>query len=147
MRNGLLIICCFLIIDGCKNKNRIPADIIPQKKMQAVLWDMMRADQFLSDFVLNKDSSLDKRTESIKLYSRVFAIHHISKEQYERSFSFYKTHPALFKLLMDSLSTAKAEAPTEMITQPVPADSLRSSLRKMQQLDTFKSLRRKKAIL
>jgi len=141
MRTGLLIICCSLVIAGCKNKNKVPPDIIPQKKMQAVLWDMMRADQFLSDFVFNKDSSLDKRTRSIQLYNRVFAIHHISKEQYEKSFSFYKTHPALFKVIMDSLSTAKATAPAEMITQPVPPDSLR------QHPDTFKSLRRKKAIL
>src|SRR5258705_12322204 len=117
MRTGLLIICCSLIITGCKNKNRVPADIIPQKKMQAILWDMMRPDKFLSDFVLNKDPSLDKRTESIKLYSRVFAIHHISRDQYERSFSFYKTHPAIFKVLMYSLSAAKTEAPTDMIKQ------------------------------
>ncbi|HMK25332.1 MAG TPA: DUF4296 domain-containing protein [Chitinophagaceae bacterium] len=147
MRTGLLIICCSLIIAGCKNKNRIPANIIPQKKMQAVLWDMMRADQFLADFVLNKDSSLDKRTESIKLYTRVFAIHHISKEQYERSFSFYKTHPALFKVIMDSLSTAKTEAPTEMIKQPVLPDSLQASPGKMHRVDSIKSLRRKKDVL
>ena len=115
MRTALLIICCLLIIAGCKNKNRIPADILPQKKMQAILWDMMRADQFLSDFVLNKDTGLDKRTESIKLYSRVFALHHTSMEEYERSFSFYKTHPALLKVIMDSLSTEKNAAPTEMI--------------------------------
>ena len=146
MRTELLIICCSLIIAGCKNKNRIPADIIPQKKMQAILWDMMRADQFLSDFVLNKDPGLDKRTESIKLYTRVFAIHHISKEQYEKSFSFYKTHPALFKVIMDSLSTAKTEAPTEMIKQPVPPDSFRASPRKTQQADSIKPLRRKKVL-
>src|SRR5258705_6934013 len=146
MRTGLLIICCSLIITGCKNKNRIPADVIPQKKMQAILWDMMRADQFLSDFVLNKDPSLDKRTESIKLYSRVFAIHHISKEQYARSFSFYKTHPALFKAMMDSLSIPKTEAPTEMIKQPVPRDSLQASPGRMPQADTIKPLRRKKIL-
>jgi hypothetical protein len=146
MKTGLLIICCSLIITGCKNKNRIPADIIPQKKMQAILWDMMRADQFLTDFVLNKDPGLDKRTESIKLYTRVFTIHHISKEQYERSFSFYKMHPVLFKVMMDSLSIPKTEAPTEMIKQPVPPDSLQASPGKMQQPDSIKFLRRKKVL-
>jgi Domain of unknown function (DUF4296) len=146
MRTWLLIICCLFIVTGCKNKNGIPAGLIPQKKMQAILWDMMRADQFLSDFVLNKNSSLDKRTESIKLYSQVFAIHQISKEQYEKSFSFYKTHPALFKVIMDSLSTPETEAPTEMIKQPVASDSLQTSPVRLQQADSIKSFRRKKIL-
>ncbi len=146
MRTGLLIIFCLFIITGCKNKNRIPADIIPQKKMQAILWDMMRADQFLGDFVLNKDSGLDKRAESIKLYGQVFAIHQISKEQFGESFSFYKTHPALFKVIMDSLSIPKTEAPAEMIKQPVPGDSLQASRKRMPQADTVKRFRKKKII-
>ena len=88
MRIGLFIICCSFIISGCKNNNRIPSAIIPAKKMQAILWDIMRADQFLGDFVLPKDSSLDKKTESARLYGQVFSIHHISKEQFGESFSF-----------------------------------------------------------
>jgi Domain of unknown function (DUF4296) len=147
MRTGLLIICCSIIIAGCKNKNSVPAGIIPQKKMQAIIWDMMRADQFLTDFVLNKDTSLDKRTESIRLYTQVFTIHQISKEQYEESFSFYKTHPALFKAIMDTLSQPKtAETPTEMIKQPVPEDSLRVLPGKKQYADSIKPLRRKKIL-
>jgi hypothetical protein len=147
MRTGLFIICFSIIITGCKNKNRIPAGIIPQKKMQTILWDMMRADLFLSDFVLNKDSNLDKRTESIKLYRQVFAIHHISKEQYEKSFSFYKTHPDLFKVIMDSLSQPNTEAPTEMIKEPVLQDSFQQSPRKMPQPDTVNPFRKKKSFL
>jgi hypothetical protein len=144
MRTWLLIICCLFIITGCKNKNRIPADIIPQKKMQVILWDMLRADQFLSDFVLNKDSGLDKKAERIKLYGQVFAIHHISKEQFGESFSFYKTHPALFNMIMDSLSMPKTDAPTEMIKQPVPRDSLQATPVKMPPADTAIHFRKKK---
>ena len=146
MRTGLFIACFLIIITGCKNKNRIPADIIPQRKMQSMLWDMMRADQFLSDFVLYKDSGLDKRTESINLYRQVFTIHQVTKERFAESFSFYKTHPALFKVIMDSLSQPKSEAPTEMIRQPISQDSLQPSPRKMQQADTVIHLRKKKVL-
>ena len=146
MRTGLFIACFLIIITGCKNKNRIPADIIPQRKMQSMLWDMMRADQFLSDFVLYKDSGLDKRTESINLYRQVFTIHQVTKERFAESFSFYKTHPALFKVIMDSLSQPKSEAPTEMIKQPISQDSLQPSPRKMQQADTVIHLRKKKVL-
>ena len=144
MRPRLLIICCLFFIIGCKNKNRIPAGVIPQKKMQAIVWDMMRADQFLTDFVLSKDSSLDKRTESIKLYTKVFAIHQISKEQYEQSFSFYKKHPALLIVIMDSISRPKTEAPTEMIRQNIPGDSFQQPPRKPSQADSFIQLPKKK---
>jgi hypothetical protein len=146
MKTGLFIICCSLVLSGCKNHDRIPAGIIPQKKMQAILWDMMRADQFLADFVLRKDSSLDKKTESTKLYGQVFSIHHISQEQFGKSFSFYKTHPALFKMIMDSLSMPTASAPTEMIKQPNLPDSNQRSVPGRARTDSVISLRRKKVI-
>ena len=66
MRTGLLIAVVLFFAAGCKNKNGIPNSVLPQKKMQAILWDMMRADQFLADYILNKDSSLNKTTESLK---------------------------------------------------------------------------------
>ncbi|HEY6063349.1 MAG TPA: hypothetical protein VIV35_07045, partial [Chitinophagaceae bacterium] len=75
-----------------------------------------------------------------------FAIYHISKEQFGESFSFYKTHPALFKVIMDSLSIPKTEAPTEMIKQPVSRDSLQASPPKIPQADSAIHFRRKKSI-
>lgn len=144
MRTRLLIIFSLFFIAGCKNKSGIPAGIIPQKKMQAIVWDMMRADQFLTDYVFSKDASLDKRAERIRLYNQVFSIHQISKEQYEESFSFYKTHPALFKVIMDSLSHPKAEAPTEMVNPPVLLDSAPQSPPKTPSADSVIRMRKQK---
>ena len=104
MRNFLWIVLLLFVTSGCKNKDSIPGTVLPPKKMQAVLWDMMRADQFLSDYVLNKDTSLKKIPESLKYYQQIFAIHKINKEQFQHSFSFYKSHPVLLKALMNSLS-------------------------------------------
>lgn len=104
MKSRLLILCLFFLGTGCKNKDRIPGNILPPSKMQAVLWDMMRADQFFTDFRLNKDTSLDIQEESIKMYRQIFNIHAISKEQFQQSFSFYQSHPAFLKEIMDSMS-------------------------------------------
>lgn len=104
MRNLLWIFLLLFITPGCKNKDSIPGTVLPPKKMQAVLWDMMRADQFLNDYVINKDTSLKKIPESLKYYQQIFAIHKINKEQFQQSFSFYQTHPVLLKALMDSIS-------------------------------------------
>jgi hypothetical protein len=110
------------------------------------LWDMMRADQLVSDFVLNKDSSFDKKSESIRLYGQVLAIHQVSKEKYAESFSYYKEHPVLFKAIMDSISHPKTEAPTEMIKEPVIPDSLQQSVPKTPPADTMIRFRKKKII-
>ena len=105
MRANLLILLIASLVGSCSNKEKIPPDLIPQKKMQLILWDMMRADQFLTDFVLNRDTSLDKTGERLKYYNRIFSLHKISRENFQQSFHYYKQQPALFKMLMDSLST------------------------------------------
>jgi len=109
MRISLLIALAVIFTAGCKNKNVIPNNVLPEKKMQAILWDMMRADQFLADYVLNKDSLLNKTTESLKYYQQIFAIHKTSKEEFQHSFSFYKSHPVLLKAMIDSISKPPIE--------------------------------------
>ena len=117
----LIVAVLFFILAGCRKKNHVPADILPPGKMQAVLWDIMRADKFLADFVLSRDSSLKLETESIKMYQQVFAIHAISKEKFQESFSWYKSHPSQLAVIMDSLNNRKGSAPTPLV---IPADTL-----------------------
>lgn len=104
-----------------------------------ILWDMMRADQFLADYVLNKDSSLKKIPESLKYYQQIFAIHKVSKEEFQHSFSFYQSHPVLLKALMDSISTPVNDVPKQLTKpdtiSPIPGQ------------DTSRMKKRKKPIL
>jgi hypothetical protein len=144
MRTQLLIIFGLLFIASCRNNNQIPSGVIPPKQMQAVLWDLMRADMFLGDFVFRTDSSLDKKKEKIKLYGQVFAIHHINKDEFGESFSFYKTHPALLNAIMDSLSRPKTEAPTEMVKQPLIADTARQPGPGSLRTDSISPVRKRK---
>ncbi len=147
MKTGFLIIFCLLLISGCRNKGRTPANIIPPPKMKAILWDMMRADQFLGDFVLPKDSSFNKTAESIKLYQNIFGIYQISKEQFQRSFAYYKSKPALFIAIMDSLSKPIIEAPTKSAEPSDSGDSLQRIQQNLPAGDTMHGLRRKKALI
>ncbi|MGH2554027.1 MAG: DUF4296 domain-containing protein [Chitinophagaceae bacterium] len=133
-----------LSLTGCNKKNKIPGNIIPPKKMEAVLWDMMRADYFLTDYILQKDLSQDKKTESIKLYRQVFSLHNISKEQFTESFSYYQSHPAIFKNIMDSLSHPKKVSPEELILKPIDSDS--QIQQKKNTIDSASPIRKKKII-
>ncbi len=71
--------------------------------MQAVLWDMISTGEFLTAYVLNKDS-IDKMTESSKLYGQTLQFHHITREEFDKSYLYYRQHPALMKIILDSLS-------------------------------------------
>lgn len=118
MRIFLQIILLLALLQACRSKNHIPSGIIPQKQMQQVLWDLMRADQYLGNYVLNNDSSLNKTKESLKYYQQVFAIHKISREKFQQSFAFYREHPALFKAIMDSISLPTLAAPAKVADTP-----------------------------
>ena len=87
---------------ACIRDNKVPKDIIPQNQMRKIMWDLMRADAYVSDFVM-KDSTRDKKTESAKLYEKIFDIHATSQEAFKKSLVFYQNRPDLFKVISDSL--------------------------------------------
>ncbi|HKB42904.1 MAG TPA: DUF4296 domain-containing protein, partial [Chitinophagaceae bacterium] len=87
------------------------------------------ADKFLTDFVFIKDTSLNKDTSSIKLYQQIFRIHHISKQEFQQSFSFYRSHPDLFKTVLDSLYTRSNNVQGTNAYKPTPV------------IDTFRHLK------
>jgi len=101
MRFFLLII---LIISnfGCISDNKVPKDVIPQNQMRKIMWDLMRADAYVTDFIM-KDSTCDKKVESIKFYEKIFDIHATSQEAFKKSLAFYQNRPDLFKVISDSL--------------------------------------------
>jgi hypothetical protein len=92
--------------------------------MEAVLWDMISADEYIAGYVLLKDPSLNKKNESIKLYDEIYRIHKISKEQFEKSLSFYQSHPQLLMDVLDSIN-AKHSAVINRPSRIILADTLR----------------------
>jgi hypothetical protein len=119
---------------SCGNKNKVPKGILSQDKMEEVLWDMMRADQYVNTFVLPKDSSLNKKTEGQKLYTKIFDIHKVTEETFRESFAYYKKHPALLSSVMDSISQKNKD------TVKVVAPVLITDTLKKQLADTLKPL-------
>ena len=117
---GWLICFGILLFQACGNKKDVPAHIIPREEMETVLWDLMRADQFLGNYVFNRDSSRDRTRESLLYYDRIFRLHNITRDQFRESFSWYRFHPAIFKDIMDSLS-APITSSVEVLPAPVLA--------------------------
>jgi hypothetical protein len=125
----LLILVCFAVgLSACHNKNVIPGNILNKDQMQDVLWDIMEADAFTNSFI-KKGISKNPVLEDEKLQEQIFAIHHISKEDFYKSYSYYKEHPGLMLTILDSITTKKSREENipvnKKINHPLMSDSIR----------------------
>lgn len=113
-------ILTFLVVItfGCKDQEDIPADILPPKKMELVLWDVLRADE-ITNLKVIKDSNINKVDTSLALYDRAFQVHKISVEQFKTSLDYYQAHPALLQSIIDSLQFRA--------TQPLPPRNIKKA--------------------
>jgi ribosomal protein S8 len=107
MRLKKIVFIIALFLFSCGNKNDIPKGILKPAKMQRVLWDVLREDAFINDFI-KKDSAKKPEAESVKLQQRIFAIHKVTKAEFYDSYKFYLSHTELLQPLLDSM-IAKAE--------------------------------------
>ncbi|MBK8610173.1 MAG: DUF4296 domain-containing protein [Chitinophagaceae bacterium] len=102
MMRIFIFLLCMYILPSCGNKEEIPAGILKPEIMQAVLWDVIRADAFTTDFIA-RDTSKNAGEENIKLQQQVFAIHKVTKGDFYKSYDYYKDNPTRFKELMDTM--------------------------------------------
>ncbi len=103
MKGILSVYLISIMCLSCSSDKKIPPDVIPSNQMKLIIWDMMNAEQLsLSDTAFVKSVSFKNKTTP--LYQKVFAIHHINKTAFYKSFAYYEGHSNLFKTLMDSVS-------------------------------------------
>ena len=123
-----LFIILTILTGGCIQDKKIPNDILKQNEMRKIMWDLMRADAYVANFII-KDSTKNQKQESIVLYERIFDIHATTKETFQKSLAFYQSRPDLFKVISDSLRSdeRKAQEPVED-TQP-QRDTARRKIR------------------
>ena len=106
-----------LLLISCK-PDRIPFGILKPEKMQVVLWDIIRADVFTENFIA-RDSSKNSTAENIKLQNQLFSINGVTREEYYKSYEFYKKNPALMTVLLDSISQKVTRDRSRIITPAI----------------------------
>lgn len=102
-----LIVLVSLI--SCSSRNKAPSSIIQPEQMKSVLWDVMRA-QNLAISVSRSDTTTNTIAETKALTQKVFEIHKISAEDFNKSYNWYLRHPELMKVMFDSLYDQKQRA-------------------------------------
>lgn len=112
---NLVIVFCLLF--ACTDKTSIPADVIPREKMEKVLWDMMMADRFAAQYLVRDSTRINVTDSTFKLYSQVFSLNDITREDFVKSYKFYLTRPDLTKVMFDSI-LLRANRQKEELYQP-----------------------------
>jgi hypothetical protein len=106
----LLTILLFSLLFSCtKQETSIPEDVLPKDKMAEVLTDFQLAETVVRLQLNYKDSI----TES-SLFDKVFEKHQISKEQFDKSFTFYTKHPTILKEIYDECIVNFTEKQAEL---------------------------------
>jgi hypothetical protein len=121
----MILICSVIFLFSCGNKKDIPVEVLKPVKMQAVLWDILRADVFTYDFI-TKDSAKKPEAENIKLQQQVFLVHKTTREAFYKSYEFYKAHPSLLQPILDSIinkATSEKYLKTQTAIPKPPADT------------------------
>lgn len=95
---GLLLIS----IVSCNNKQELPKDVLSKEKMRTVMWDILRADEWIV-YEQSKDSLFNHSKRSLELYQKVFQVNGITATQFKKSFQYYQSRPDLLKPIFDSL--------------------------------------------
>lgn len=113
----ILIILVVVLLVACSSK-RTPKGILEPKPMQAVLWDMLMAGEFLQGYVLLRDTGIHKLVKSDQVYNKVLALHKIDRETFDKSLDWYRKHPQIMKEVLDSIAAQNTE---KSDLQPIPA--------------------------
>ena len=99
-----LVIIFMIGMEGCANKEGLPSGILRRDQMQAVLWDVIRAETYTAQYI-KKDSLKNADLENAKLQQQIFATHNITREDFYDSYQYYNKHTELMRILLDSITT------------------------------------------
>lgn len=97
----------YILILFCSCKESVPSEIIAPQKMQNILWDVVRADAF-SRHIITTDSSKSLADENMKLANKIFQVHNITEQQFEKSYFYYTQYPDKLKAILDSLQAQQS---------------------------------------
>lgn len=88
---------------ACRNTSASGREILPQDTMRAVLWEMFEADAY-NDTRAATDSNFRHDSAFASLYTDIFKVHHVTREQFQDSYDYYMAHPEILRRMIDTLA-------------------------------------------
>lgn len=93
---------------ACSDK---PSGVLPEEKMQAVLWDLAMAGEYINGYVYYKAPSANRAVLNNELLKEIYKVHDITKTQFDKSLDYYKQHPKTLMSMLDSIVAGHGSAP------------------------------------
>ena len=106
---ALVVLTSLIFFFACSSGQNIPDSVLPPKKMEAIFWDMLRADELAGQYKLTDTSKTLLQLHS-ELYDKIFSLHKISRDEFNKSFRFYQSRPDVFKPILENLSKRSDKA-------------------------------------
>lgn len=131
MKLILLQVCILMFALSCSDNKKIPDHILKPEKMEAVLADVMMADALNQERIIS-DSLLYLPRENVSYFKKIFQLHAVTKEEFEKSIQFYTKRPDLMRPIIDSVSAVVSrkntllEAKKDSLTSK--SDTIKSKL-------------------
>lgn len=94
-------ICLSFFFVACSS-NPVPKDILTRGKMENVVHDLLKVDEYLNNFV-SRDTSVNIKKQRSIFYAEVFKLHGTDRKQFYTSYRYYQQHPDMQKALFDSV--------------------------------------------
>lgn len=112
----VFLLLALTILASCSDRSARPSGILPEEKMQTVLWQMIQADEYVNSY-FTRDSAKTITTEHLKRYQQIFDLNNITKEQFQKSYHYYVARPDLLKPIFDTMA-ARASREREESFKP-----------------------------
>jgi hypothetical protein len=117
------------VLLSCGRVTSVPSGVLAKDKMQAILWDLLRAEQFVTNYIVVRDTTAVGRAKGPQLYDAILKRHGITDAVFQSSLEYYKSHPQSLYPILDSLAGQTATAPTPLVTpQPASPDTVKSAV-------------------
>ena len=100
----ILFLCIILFFSSCSSQQDKSSAIIEKNEMTELFRDILLAEGYVESY-LSKDTTLNKDTLLRREIDLVLRLHKVDAKTFSRSYRYYKGHPDVFKLLMDSASS------------------------------------------
>ena len=95
-----------VLLSSCGPKEEVPEGILKPAKMQDLFWDFTRAEVYSSYFA-KRDSLRSEAIENLQLQEKIFKLHHVTKEEFYKSYTYYSNHKDLMTKMIDSIIARK----------------------------------------
>jgi len=115
----LLLIVVFF---SCRDNT--PKDKLGPQKMEAVMWDFIRAEIITRDFI-SRDSSRNLDSANVALQKKIFQAHNVKREDFYESLDHYLANSNSMSLLMDSIVARQTRSKNQKSRINILKDSVR----------------------